>query len=115
MKKKNARARKQAAASSGKVVVRNGGAKDDSAQLTPGMSKELELHNRETTSRLLATTDANLKSISGRQLTPAQQGLLDQIRSYIRQSRQASDSGDLARAQILAYKAHLLSDELKGK
>jgi hypothetical protein len=96
-----------------KVVVRNGGAKDQSAQLAPGMSKEQELHNRETTTQLLATTDANLKSIAGRQLTSAQQSFLDQIHTYMRQSKAASDSGDLARAHTLAYKAHLLSDELR--
>jgi hypothetical protein len=95
------------------VVVRNGGAKDQSAQLAPGMTKEQEVHSRETTTQLLATTDANLKSIAGRQLTPAQQSILDQIRTYIRQSKEASDSGDVARAHTLAYKAHLLSDELK--
>ena len=79
------------------------------------MSKEQALDSRTTTSQLLATTDASLKSMTGLQLTPAQQGLLDQIHSYIRQSKQASDSGDLARAHTLAYKAHLLSDELTRK
>jgi hypothetical protein len=96
-----------------KVVVRNGGANDDSVQLAPGMTKEQELRNREITASLLAGVDANLKNIAGRQLTPAQQGLLDQIHTYMKQSKDASDSGDLARAQTLAYKAHLLSDELR--
>jgi len=98
-----------------KVVVRNGGAKDESTQLAPGMSKEQELHSRETTTQLLATTDANLKSIAGRQLTPPQQSLLDQIHTYVRQSKDASDAGDVAHAHTLAYKAHLLSDELMRK
>jgi hypothetical protein len=96
-----------------KVVVRNGGAKDQSPQLAPGMSKQQELHSRETTARLWATTDANLKIVAGRQMTPAQQSVFDQIHTYLRQSKDASDSGDLARAHTLAYKAHLLSDELK--
>jgi hypothetical protein len=94
-------------------VVRNGGAKDESAQLAPGMSKEQELQSRQATTRLLAVTDANVKSVAGRQLTPAQQGMLDQIQTYMKQSRQASSSGDLARAHTLADKAHLLSDELR--
>jgi hypothetical protein len=96
-----------------KVVVRNGGAKDQSPQLAPGMSKQQELHSRETTARLWANTDANLKIVAGRQMTPAQQSVFDQIHTYLRQSKDASDSGDLARAHTLAYKAHLLSDELK--
>src|SRR5579864_5949881 len=39
---------------SGKVVVRNGGAKEGSPQLAPGTSKEQELHKRENTNQLLA-------------------------------------------------------------
>jgi hypothetical protein len=106
--------RKPATRTSGrKVVVRNGGVKDESAQLAPGMSKEQALHSRETTAQLLATTDANLKYVAGRQFTSQQQSLLDQIHTYIRQSKEASDSGDLTRAHTLAYKAHLLSDELR--
>src|SRR5450631_1969100 len=103
----------KASAPGHKVVVRNGGAKDESAQLAPGMSKEQELQSRQATTRLLAVTDANVKSVAGRQLTPAQQGMLDQIQTYMKQSRQASSSGDLARAHTLADKAHLLSDELR--
>ena len=100
---------------SGKVVVSNGGAKENAEQLAPAMSKEQELHERENTSELLATTDANLKSIAGRQLTPAQQNMLSQIHSYVSQSKAASDAGDLVRANTLASKAHLLSDELAKK
>lgn len=100
---------------SGKVVVSNGGAKEHADQLSPGMSKEQELHERENTNQLLATTDANLKSIAGRQLTPAQQNMLAQIRSYVNQSKAASEAGDLARANTFASKAHLLSDELAKK
>jgi hypothetical protein len=100
---------------SGKVVVRNGGAKEGSAELAPAMSKEQEQHNRENTSQLLATTDANLKTVSGRQLTPTQQSMLEEVRTYIAQSKAATNAGDVARAHTLAYKAHLLSDELAKK
>ena len=104
-----------ASTQSGKVVVRNGGAKDNSDQLTPALSPEQELHSRENTTQLLATTDSNLKKVGDRQLSAAQQSMLDQIHSYVRQSKAASDSGDLTRAHTLAYKAHLLSDELAGQ
>ena len=100
---------------SGKVVVRNGGAKEGSAELAPAMSKEQEQHNRENTSHLLATTDANLKTVSGRQLTPIQQSMLEEIRTYVAQSKAATNAGDVARAHTLAYKAHLLSNELAKK
>jgi hypothetical protein len=100
---------------SGKVVVANGGAKEHENQLAPAMSQEQAVRERENTSQLLATTDANLKSIAGRQLTPAQQNMLAQIHSYVNQSKAASDAGDFVRANTLASKAHLLSDELAKK
>lgn len=100
---------------SGKVVVRNGGAKEGSSELAPAMSKEQEQHNRENTSQLLATTDVNLKTVSSRQLTPQQQSMLEEIRTYVALSKAATNAGDVARAHTLAYKAHLLSDELAKK
>ncbi|PYV65094.1 MAG: hypothetical protein DMG95_02625 [Acidobacteria bacterium] len=99
----------------GKVVVRNGGASDHPSQISPGMNDQQAQHQRDTVNQLLATTDANLKKISGRQLTSAQQSMLDQINTYVRQSKAASDTGDLSRAHTLAFKAHLLSDDLARK
>lgn len=99
----------------GKVVVRNGGAKEGGAQLAPATSPAQAQHQRATAAQLMARTDANLKRVEGRQLTPAEQSMLDEIRSYLRQARAASDSGDTSRAQTLAYKARLLSDELARK
>ena len=96
----------------GKTVVRNGGAKDDTVQLSPGGGHDQESHNREKTAQLLATTDVNLKKLVGRQLTSAQHVTLDQIRSYVAQANLASSAGDLVRARTLAYKARLLSDDL---
>ena len=105
----------QASGQSGKVVVRNGGASDHPSQISPGMNDQQAQHQRDTINQLLATTDANLKKISGRQLTSAQQSMLDQINAYVRQSKAASDTGDLSRAHTLAFKAHLLSDDLARK
>ena len=103
---------KPATAQSGKVVVRNGGARDASIQLSPGLSRGQDPHDRENTDQLLATTDDNLKRVAGRQLTASQQSTLDQIHAYVRQAKSAADAGDLARAHTLALKAHLLSDDL---
>ncbi|MCU1298701.1 MAG: hypothetical protein JWO91_2979, partial [Acidobacteriaceae bacterium] len=59
-------------------------------------------------------TDAKLKEASARQLSPAQQDTMGQIRSYIQQAKAARSAGDLERAHNLALKAHLLSDEFVG-
>jgi hypothetical protein len=45
-------------------------------------------------------------------LNAAQQDLVGKIRSFLSQSRDASKDGDWSRAQNLAQKARLLSDEL---
>lgn len=112
---KGSKPKKTPTSTSGKVIVRNGGAKEGQVQLAPATPQEQQLHDRENTEQLLSTTDANLKSVSARQLSSAQQSMLDQIHTYVRQAKQASDSGDLTRAHTLAYKAHLLSDELAKK
>ena len=114
-KKRKPAGKTQSGSESGKVVIRNGGAKEDSAQISPGMSAAQAQHQREITNQLLANTDANLKRASGKPLTPAQQSMLDQINTYVRQSKAASDSGDVSRAHTLAFKAHLLSAELARK
>jgi hypothetical protein len=99
----------------GKVVVRNGGAKEGSAQLTPAVNPAQAKTQRANTAGLLAATDANLKRVAGRQLTTAQQSMVDEINTYMRQARAAAASADTNRAQTLAYKARLLSDELARK
>jgi hypothetical protein len=40
---------------------------------------------------------------------------VEQIRAYVRQAKAACDAGDTGRAQTLAYKARLLSNELPPK
>ena len=114
-KKRKPAGKTQTGSEGGKVVIRNGGAKEDSSQISPGMSDAQAQHQREITNQLLANTDANLKRASGKPLTLAQQSMLDQINTYVRQSKAASDSGDVSRAHTLAFKAHLLSVELAGK
>ena len=98
-----------------RVVVRNGGAKEGSAQLTPAVNPAQAKDQRANTAKLLAATDANLKRVAGRQLTPAQQNMVAEINTYMRQARAAAASADTNRAQTLAYKARLLSDELARK
>ena len=97
------------------MVVRNGGVKDDSEELAPAMSTEQARNSRESTAQLLASTDQNLKNVAGRQFSPAQQNMLEEIHTYVHQSKGATDAGDLTRAHTLAYKALQLSGELAKK
>jgi hypothetical protein len=40
---------------------------------------------------------------------------VEKIHTYMNQSKEASSTGDLNRAHTLAFKAHLLSDEVAKK
>ena len=60
----------------------------------------------------MATTDTNLKQLSTRQLTVTQQDSVSQIRKYMEQAKTAEAAGDVQRAQNLASKALMLSDDL---
>lgn len=68
-----------------------------------------------STNDLLTTSDENLKTISGRQLTASQQDTVKQIKSYMEQAKTAANDGDVQRAHNLAVKANLLSAELAGR
>jgi len=92
--------------------VRSGGTSDSGGQLEPGVAPADAAHQRQTTDQLLQATDANLKNIAQRKLTPDQQDMVRQITFYVAQSRSANKEGDLERARNLAVKAHMLSDEL---
>jgi len=81
-------------------------------KIAPGVSQQQASQQLETTNHLLAMTGENLKTIASRQLNPAQQDTVKQIRSYMEQSKKAADDGDVQRAYTLANKARMLSGDL---
>jgi hypothetical protein len=95
-----------------KVVVRHGSTADPKIQLSPSLTQKQAAQQRQNIDQLVANTNANLKSIVGRQLSPNQQEMVNQIRKYLEQAKSATDTGDLLRAHNLAFKARLLSEEL---
>lgn len=97
-----------------KTVVRNGSTTDPTVAISPGLSQQQISQQTQSTDQLLASADANLKVISSRQLSPAQQDTVTQIKSFMEQARAASSSGDVQRAYNLANKANMLSADLKG-
>jgi hypothetical protein len=95
-----------------KKVVRNGGSDEPAVQLTGDTTAEQASHKRASTEQLTEATEANLKQTQGRQLTPSQQEMVNQIKQFMAQSKTAIAAGDLEGSHNLAMKAHLLSDEL---
>jgi hypothetical protein len=95
-------------------IVNNGGTEEPAVDLSPEMNRQQALQQANRADQLLADSDANLKKISGRQLSASQQDTVKQIKSYMEQATTAKKDGDVQRAYNLALKANLLSAELAG-
>jgi outer membrane biosynthesis protein TonB len=81
-------------------------------QISPQLSPSDQATYKRKTEDDTTAAEKNLQETSGKQLSAAQLDLVGKIRSFLSQSRDASKDGDWARAQNLAQKARLLSDEL---
>jgi len=69
---------------------------------------------KQTTAQLIEETEKTLGGLN-RALSHDEEEIVNQIRSYVGQSRSATRDGDFERAYNLATKAHLLSDALAKK
>lgn len=81
-------------------------------QISPQISPTEQSQYARKTNDDIAAAERNLQQTNGKSLSAAQQDLADKIRSFLAQSRDASKGGDWDRAQNLAQKARLLSNEL---
>jgi hypothetical protein len=103
---------KSAEKTTGIVVVRNGGTSETQGQIASGTTVQQAPQQLKETNSLLASTASNLQKISGKELNPNQQDMVKQIHDYMQQSKSAARAGDVQGANNLAFKAHLLSQEL---
>jgi hypothetical protein len=94
-----------------KTVVRQGGITEQSIQLAGGSAGD-QAQKRDATNQMIAATEQNLYKLTGRQLSNAERDSVIQIRQFVEQSRTALTAGNLERAQTLAWKAKLLSQDL---
>jgi len=94
-----------------KKVVRDGGSDDPKIELLGGTPAQ-QASNERSTEEITAATEENLKKITGRELTSLEQDTVNQIKQFMKQSKEAVASGDPDRGRNLALKARLLSDEL---
>jgi hypothetical protein len=98
-----------------KVVVPQGGTSEALPQIAPVAPQNRDSAERRKAGQLLTATDANLKSLLVRTLTPDQQATVAQARLFMGQARAALDAGDLTQGYNLASKANTLSEELVKK
>ena len=95
-----------------KVVVREGGAREPTAQISPGLTPAETARERQNAERWLVSAGNQLKQFTGRTLPAQRQETVAQIHNYMDGARAALQEGDVRRASTLAEKAHLLADEL---
>jgi hypothetical protein len=95
-----------------KIVVREGGVDEPTAQIVTGMAPEEADRERREAELILSTTSETLKEIAPRPLDAGQQEIVSRIHNYMKDSRIALKEGDIPRAHTLAIKAGLLADDL---
>jgi hypothetical protein len=81
-------------------------------QISPELSPDDQATYVHKTDEDISAAEKNLHQSADKRLSAAQTDLVEKIRSFLSQSRDASKAGDWARAQNLAQKARLLSVEL---
>jgi outer membrane biosynthesis protein TonB len=81
-------------------------------QIRPRLSPEQVAEYKRKTSEAIAEAEKNLQSAYGRPLTESQRDLVEKIRGFLTQAREAGDAEDWGRAANVAEKARLLSLEL---
>lgn len=113
--KKKSKAKNSTAQTNGeptRKIVRNGSTRDPELAFVPTLTDAQAERQRKDTERLLGLAENNLKQATLQSMTSSQQGTVDQIRTYMDQSKRAMSAGDVTRAHNLAFKAQLLSNEL---
>jgi len=98
-----------------RIVVRQGGVDEPSAQIVPGVPPQEARRLREEAEDLLNSTRETLRQLAGQPFTPPQQENVSQIQNYMEGSRAALKAGDVSRAHTLALKAQLLAEDLTRK
>jgi hypothetical protein len=95
-----------------KVVVRQGGAAEPSAQIVTGMTLQEAIAQRQDAEKSLDAADENLRRLLGRPLDAQQEETVSQIHNYMGRARSALREGDISRGHTLAVKANLLAEDL---
>jgi outer membrane biosynthesis protein TonB len=86
--------------------------KPPAPQIAPQLSPDDQAAYERKTNENITTAEKNLQSASGRNLNPTQNDLVEKIRGFLAQSREAMTASDWTRADNLSQKAYLLSVEL---
>lgn len=86
--------------------------KPEAPTIAAQLSKEESAAAQQETNQSLDIAEKNLASTRNKQLNAAQNDLVSKIKGFLKDAREAAQSGDWARARNLAKKAQVLSEEL---
>ena len=87
-------------------------ARPPAPQIAPQMSADDQAAYERKTNENIESAQKNLQTANGRTLTAGQSDLVEKIKGFLTQSREAISASDWARASNLSQKAYLLSVEL---
>ncbi len=86
--------------------------KPEPPRISPQYSPEEEARFRRQTTASIAKAERNLQRMNGRKLNATQSDMVEKIRGFLSQAQEAIQANDWFRAQNLASKAEVLSEEL---
>jgi outer membrane biosynthesis protein TonB len=86
--------------------------KPDAPQISPQLTPAEQAEAERQTKKDIDTSENNLQVAYGKQLNATQHDLMEKIRGFLGQSREAIRASDWVRAKNLAQKARVLSVEL---
>jgi hypothetical protein len=86
--------------------------KPEPPRISPRYSPQQQAEFRRKANEAIAVAERNLQSMNGRVMSAAQTDLAEKVRGFLAQAREAMQAGDWFRAENLASKARVLSEEL---
>lgn len=87
-------------------------AKPEQPSITPQLPPAEAQSLQQQMDNSVSAAERNLATAHGKKLNPAQLDLVSKVKSFLADSRKAAQEGDLRRADNLAKKAQVLSEEL---
>lgn len=88
------------------------GAKPPAPQMSPQLSPSEQAAFEQRTNENVTRSAQNLEQATGRQLNSTQHDLVEKVRAFLDEAREAAHTSDWLRANNLSHKAYLLSLEL---
>jgi hypothetical protein len=89
-------------------------AKPEQPSITPQLPPAEAQALQQQMNKSVSAAERNLAAANGKSLNAAQLDLVSKVKSFLADSREAAKEGDVRRANNLAKKAQVLSEELAG-